>query len=57
MQFAQSFYPEARVSPQVILGIEALWRERAVRQQVTYPQPQAAHEPPRYLGRSGSTPE
>lgn len=57
MQFAQSFYPEARVSPQVILGIEVLWRERAARQNSSSSQSQAPHEPPRYLGRSGPSPE
>ncbi len=57
MKFAQSFYPEARVSPQVILGIEALWRERAGRQKPSVQQPQDPDEPPRYLGRSGSTPQ
>ena len=57
MKFAQSFYPEARVSPKVILGVEALWRERMARQTQSNPQPQAPNEPPRYLGRSGPTPQ
>lgn len=55
MSFAQSFYPEARVSGHVVLGIEALWREHTARS--IQPQPEAPREAPRYLDRSGPSPK
>ncbi len=57
MKFAKSFYPEARVSAQVVLGVEALWRERDARSKITSSDPQVPHEPPRYLDRSGPAPK
>ena len=56
MTFAQAFYPEARVSAHVVLGITALWQERTRLQQQS-PPPEAPRESPRYLDRSGPTPK
>jgi hypothetical protein len=57
MRFAQSFYPEARVSARVVLGIDAVWRERTAGSTRNPTEPQAPHEPPRYLDRSGPPPK
>lgn len=47
-QFAATFYPEARVSGRLQLGLDVLW---AARQTRSPSEPDA----PRYLGRSGTT--
>jgi hypothetical protein len=47
VQFAASFYPEARTSGALALAIDDLWNEYSRRVE------RPAHEPPRYLGRSG----
>lgn len=56
LRFVQSFYPEARVSPQVLLGIDVVWKEREVRSARRSLGSEEAHGPPRYLGRSGTSP-
>ena len=55
LRFAQGFYPEARVSPQVLLGIDVVWRERELRHMKSALDPDGPHDPPRYLGRAGPT--
>jgi hypothetical protein len=47
VEFVASFYPEARISGKLHLGIDAIWRAREDRRQ------HGAHEPPQYLGRRG----
>jgi hypothetical protein len=42
--FAEGFYPEARRSPRLLLGLEQLWRAFQEQQD-------GAENPPRYLGR------
>jgi hypothetical protein len=49
-QFAAAFYPEARVSGRLQLGLDVIW---AARQTRSPSEPDA----PRYLGRSGTTPK
>jgi hypothetical protein len=49
-QFAAMFYPEARVSGRLRLGLDILWAARQTRA------PSESHAP-RYLGRSGTTPK
>jgi Nucleotidyltransferase of unknown function (DUF6036) len=51
VEFAAQFYPEARISGKLRLGLDHIWR--AVRTKVA----QDEHEPPRYLGRSGPAAE
>jgi len=57
MQFAQSFYPEARVSPQVLLGIDIVWKERELRHVKAALRPDDPHGPPQYLDRTGPAPK
>ncbi len=57
LRFARSFYPEARVSPQVLLGIDVIWKERELRHAKAALDPGDSHGPPTYLGRSGPAPE
>jgi len=45
VEFAASFYPEARISGKLHLAIDAIWRERQRWEQ------NERDEPPRYLGR------
>ena len=49
-QFAAAFYPEARVSGRLHLGLDVIWAARQARSRT---EPHA----PRYLGRSGTTPQ
>ena len=51
LRFAAGFYPEARISGRVVLGIRELWRSKDT---LTLDRPD---DPPQYLGRSRSTPE
>jgi hypothetical protein len=46
--FAAGFYPEARISAKIMLALDDLWRLHEERTKAS------AHEPPRYLGRSGA---
>src|SRR2546423_438841 len=50
MRFAAMFYPEARVSGRLRLGLDVLWAARQSRS------PRELHAP-RYLGRSGTAPK
>jgi|SRR5882672_9698784 len=50
VNFAAGFYPEARASGRLLLAIDELWKAREAR--VKEP---PTHEPPRYLGRSGTS--
>lgn len=47
VRFAARFYPEARTSGKLALAVDHLWNEYRRRLE------RSAHEPPRYLGRSG----
>ena len=47
VQFAAAFYPEARTSAKLALSVDHLWNEYNRRLE------RPAHEPPKYLGRSG----
>jgi hypothetical protein len=47
VRFAARFYPEARTSGALVLAVDDLWNEYSRRLE------RPAHEPPRYLGRSG----
>ena len=47
VRFAARFYPEARTSGRLALSVDHLWNEYSRRRE------RPAHEPPRYLGRSG----
>jgi hypothetical protein len=47
LRFAARFYPEARTSGRLALGVDHLWNEYSRRME------RPDHEPPRYLGRSG----
>lgn len=49
-EFAAAFYPEARVSGRLHLGLDVIWAARQTRS------PSEPHAP-RYLGRSGTTPK
>jgi len=51
IKFASGFYPEARVSGRLLLGIGALWR---IKDTLTVERPDGS---PRYLGRSGPAPK
>lgn len=51
LTFVSHFYPEARISGRLQLGIRELWRTISGRTKDT------ADAPPRYLGRSGQTPD
>jgi hypothetical protein len=57
MKVARSFYPEAHLSPQVLLGIDVVWNERELRRVKAALRPDEPHGPPRYLGRTGPPPE
>ena len=57
MQFAQSFYPEARISAQVLLGIDVVWKERELRHVKAALGPDDPHGPPQYLDRTRPAPE
>ena len=48
MQFAASFYPQARISGRLRLGLDVVWAAHKSRS------PSESHAP-RYLGRSGTT--
>jgi hypothetical protein len=50
LDFAASFYPEARISGRLRLGIRALWRAQDTTTQ------EGRHAAPIYLGRSRPTP-
>ena len=50
VQFAATFYPEARVSGRLRLGLDLLWTARQTRSL------KETHAP-RYLGRSGTAPQ
>jgi hypothetical protein len=50
MRFAEAFYPQARVSDRVVLGIDVIWSERTRRATQSS---EEKNDPPRYLGRSG----
>jgi hypothetical protein len=50
MDFAGHFYPEARISGRLRLGIQALWRVKDT------PTQEGRHAAPTYLGRSRPTP-
>jgi len=50
IQFAATFYPEARVSGRLRLGLDVVW---AARQSNST----GEHHAPRYLGRSGTAPK
>jgi Nucleotidyltransferase of unknown function (DUF6036) len=49
-QFAATFYPEARISGRLKLGLDVVWAARQTRS------PSEPHAP-RYLGRSGTAPK
>lgn len=57
LRFVQLFYPEARVSPQVLLGIDVIWKERELRHARAALDPKASHGAPEYLGRRGAAPQ
>ena len=48
VEFAAAFYPEARISGRLLLGLEELWRLKH--------QHERPDEPPAYLGRSRAAP-
>ena len=48
--FAAGFYPEARVSARLLLGLQELWRLKRARHG------ESTDEPPAYLGRSRAAP-
>jgi hypothetical protein len=48
IEFAAQFYPEARVSARLLLGLQELWRLKNQRER--------PHEAPEYLGRSRAAP-
>ena len=50
VDFAASFYPEARISGRLHLGIQALWRVRDT------PTQEGRHAAPTYLGRGRPAP-
>lgn len=50
IDFAASFYPEARISGRLRLGIHALWHLKDT------PTPEGRHATPTYLGRSRASP-
>jgi hypothetical protein len=50
IQFAAMFYPEARVSGRLRLGLDVVWAARQTN-------PTGEHHAPRCLGRSGTAPE
>jgi hypothetical protein len=47
-EFAAEFYPEARISARLLLGLQELWRLKHQREK--------PDEPPAYLGRSRASP-
>lgn len=57
LRFVQSFYPEARVSPQVLLGIDVIWKERELRRAKQSLGVEDGNGPPSYLGRGGPAPQ
>lgn len=57
LKFAQAFYPEARVSARVVLGMDVVWTERELRKDKLALNPETAHDPPEYLGRRGPPPQ
>ena len=50
VNFAASFYPEAKISPRLRFGIRTLWRSK------DNPTQEGRHATPTYLGRSRSSP-
>jgi hypothetical protein len=48
--FAAGFYPEARVSARLLLGLQELWRLKRAHHS------ESTDEPPAYLGRSRAAP-
>jgi hypothetical protein len=51
VEFTAQFYPEARISGKLRLGLDYIWQ--AYQAKIA----RHEHEPPRYLGRSGPAPE
>jgi hypothetical protein len=50
VQLTAAFYPEARISGRLKLGIDALWKARDI-----WVKDRDRHETPRYLGRGGTS--
>lgn len=53
VRFAAAFYPEARTSGRLLLGVDIIWAGRLA---PPNPPPQEPHATPSYLGRSSGTP-